>query len=504
MTSINRKVTVSRRRFGLFAGILGASAVASPAAFAQESTPAAGTPVASPQAEVPAEPSVTNLITAEVDQLPPAPFTVRLLRITLQPGAITPMHTHHGPEIDLVETGEVTIRSLGDAPVVRADGTNEVSTGTEMALTAGDFIHFPAEIGMFFENTGDEAATMLSAVVIPVGPDYVNERITWIDGEPNLDGVSYQKFGDGLVQEMPQSPANWTLNRVELPAGVEMPALSGVSMITPITGNLSFSIDAGQVQVTRADSNMLQPNAVLGTSVSLGDADAAFFPNGMTATSREGEAQPLTLYMMDIVPTEASAAAAAELTFNAGDGTVAGGPTEPEAGQIVTTNTDSANMRAEPSADAEVVDQLGEGVELEILDGPVDADEYTWYQVRVNSEGGSEGWMASELLDGVGEAPDASGDGTSGESEEPADGAESTPVAAGNFEVGSDVVTTEESVRLRPEASVDVEAIDALPIDSVLTVTGEPVEADEYTWLPVETADGLAGFVVVDFVEPAP
>lgn len=272
-------------------------------------------------------------------------------------------------------------------------------------------------------------------------------------------------------------------------------------MITPIEGNLSFTIDAGMVQITRADSNMLQPNAVLGTSVSLGDADAAFFPNGAVETTRENEAQPLTVLIMDIVPAESTASTPAELTFTEGDGTVAGGASEPEAGQIVTTNTDNVNMRDEPSVNGEVVDQIGEGVELEILDGPVEAEEYTWYQVRVTAEGGSEGWMAVDFIDGIDAPapPETDGDGTSADAD-----ANATPSAAGEFAVGSTVVTTEEGVRLRPEASTDVEAIDALPIDTELTVTGDPVEAEEYTWLPIETADGVTGFVTVDFLEAAP
>lgn len=497
MTSHSDNAVFTANRRAVLAGFLGFGLAGATSAFAQDSTPPAGTPVASPEAVAVTEPVITPLMRAEIAQLPQAPFTVRLLRITLQPGSITPMHTHHGPEIDLVESGEITIRSLGEAPVTRADGTEEVSTGDELTLGAGDMIHFPAEVGMFFENTGSEVAEMLSAVVIPVGPDYVNERITWIDGEPSLEGISYQKFGDGLIQEMPQQAAEWVVNTIELPAATAMPALSGISMITPVQGNMSFSIDAGQVQITRADSNMLQPNAVLGTSVSLGDADAAFFPNGVSETARTEEAQPLTYIAMDIIPADGVVSTPATLTFNAGDGTVAGGPGEPEAGQIVTTNTDNVNLRAEPSIDGEVVDQLAAGTELEILDGPTEAEEYIWYQVRVNTEGGSEGWMAADFLDGLDAAEATAGDGTSGDEN-------ATPAAAGEFPIDSKVVTTEEGVRLRPEASTEVEAIDALPIDTELTVTGATVEAEEFTWLPVTTADGIAGFVTTDFVEAVP
>lgn len=512
--TLNQNSTLFQRgKSALLASLLGASMLITPSAYAQDATPPVSTPVASPEATVAQEPTVTNLMTAQIDELPPAPFTVRILRITLQPGAITPMHTHHGPEIDLIESGEVTIRSLGDAPVTRADGTEEVSSGNELTLAEGDMVHFPAEIGMFFENTGDEPALMLSAVIIPVGPDYVNERITWVDGEPNLEGVSYQKLGDGLVQDMPQQSGEWIINSVELPAGAEMPALQGVSMITPVEGNLSFSIDAGAVQVTRADSNMLQPNSVLGTSVSLDNADAAFFPNGVTASARDGQDQPLTLLMMDVELTEGAPEEPAELTFNEGDGTIAGEDPEPEAPQIVTTNTDNVNMRSEATADAEVVDQVDAGIELEVLDGPIEGEDWIWYQVRVNTEGGSEGWMASEFLDGLdtADAPTSEDDVDTGETEidtgeeETVDTATPTVVDDSEFPVGSTVITVEEGVRIRPEPSTDTEAIDALEIDSELTVIGETVEEGDFTWIQVERAeDGLEGWIVTDFIEIVP
>lgn len=495
-----RSTIRTRGKYAALSGLLGASLLLSPLSYAQESTPPASTPVASPAASpVAAQATITNLVSAQIEQLPQAPFTVRMLRITLQPGAVTPMHSHHGPEVDMVESGEVTIRSQGDAPVLRADGTEEVSTGEDVLLAEGDSVHFPAEVGMYFENTSDEPAVMLSAVVIPVGPDFVNERITWLDGEPNLEGVSYQKLGDGLVQDQEQTAAEWTIDRVELPAGVPLPAVSGISMITPVQGNYSFTIDAGMVQVTRAESNMLQPNAVLDSTFSLTDGDAAFFPNGVTATGRANEQQPLTLLVMNIEPEGGLTSEPADITFSAGDGTVAGGNTEAATGQTVTTNTDGVNMRAEASVNADVVDQLSAGVELEVLGGPVEADDYVWYQVRVSGEGGSEGWVVADFLDGLtASAEDTAGDGTS------ADQVATPGAAAGEFKVGSTVVTNDDNVRLRPEPTTEGEPLNALPAGTELTVTGEPVEAEDFTWLPVETADGVSGYIVVDFVEAAP
>ena len=83
--------------------------------------------------------------------------------------------------------------------------------------------------------------------------------------------------------------------------------------------------------------------------------------------------------------------------------------------------------------------------------------------------------------------------------------ASASPEAApGQYAVGSTVVTTEDGVRVRPSASTDEEAIDALEVGTELIVTGEQVDDGEFIWLPVETPDGWTGFVVIDFVEPVP
>src|SRR5699024_618070 len=102
----------------------------------------------------------------------PAPMTVRMLRITVSPGGSTPMHTHPGPEFDLVESGTLTIRTDGDATITRDSGDTEQATAEEQSLDPGDWIIYPAGTGMYYENTGDDDVTLLSAVLLPVGSDY--------------------------------------------------------------------------------------------------------------------------------------------------------------------------------------------------------------------------------------------------------------------------------------------------------------------------------------------
>ncbi|MCO5225342.1 MAG: SH3 domain-containing protein [Thermomicrobiales bacterium] len=462
--------------------------------FGQEaSTPEAGTPVATAEASPVAatDPEIRNLMDFQIDELPESPFTVRLLRIMLEPGAITPMHRHHGPEIDMVEIGEVLIRSLGDAPVTRADGTQETSTGDDVVLGVDDAVFFPAGIGMYFENTTDSTVVILSSVIIPVGPDFINERIMWVDEQPDLTGVSYQKLADGLIQTLPVQAAGWTVDEVTLPAALDLPGIDGIGTITPLKGNLSFTIDSGQVQVTRAQNTGLQPNAVPGTSFSLGDADGAFFPNGFVSTSRAEESDVLTYLAMNISPVNGTGATAAAITFTAGDGTVAGATADITIGSTVTTTENNVNMRAEASVDAEIVEQIASGVNLEVLDGPVDGDDYTWFKVRVLSAGSAEGWVVTDFIEPSSAPTENEGDGTSSESSDA-------------FPVGSKVVTTDNNVRIRSEASTEGEALTALPEGTELIVTGAVVAGGEYSWLPVEAEDGTEGYVVTDFVEAVP
>lgn len=69
--------------------------------------------------------------------------------------------------------------------------------------------------------------------------------------------------------------------------------------------------------------------------------------------------------------------------------------------------------------------------------------------------------------------------------------------------IDTGVVLTEDRVNLRTEPSSSAEVITELPIDTLLTVTGEPIEADGYTWYPVKVVDGgESGFVVADYLQP--
>jgi quercetin dioxygenase-like cupin family protein len=319
---------LKRGRALLIAAMLGASTVIAPAAWAQDASPEAS-PAATPAAAQQAQ--VTTLMGETFEEFPPAPMTVRMLRITLEPGASTPMHTHPGPEFDLIERGELTIRTEGDAPVTRADGTEEVSSGEDIVLGEGDWILFPAEVGMYYINEGDEPVELLSAVMLPVGTAYP-QSITYTDGQPTSQdfvGVSFIVLGDGLIQDMPGAPVDVTVNSVVVPAGVDLPAFEGVTMHSAIDGNFSFIVEDGMVQVSRSELASLQPNAVTGEEFILEDGDAAFFPAGVEAASRADESGELELLTLEMAFEEPMSREPAQLTFTSGvgaTGDATGGP----------------------------------------------------------------------------------------------------------------------------------------------------------------------------------
>lgn len=486
-----------------------------PLASAQDEATPGASPQASPEAaseQIP--PDVQPLFVEDFESLPAAPLTIRLLRITLEPGASVPEHTHPGPEFGLIEEGTLSVTPTGDASVSRADGGSAETVSEATELNAGDWIVYPAEVGMAFSNETDSNVVILSAVILPVG-EGAPESITYPDDSVTSDdyaGVSFIVLGDGLLQELPAGSATVAVNLVTLPAGADMPASDSPLLVSRIDGNLSFTVDSGAVQVTRSASPELRPAAAPGSNFTLETGDAAFFPAGMNAASRAGETGEVSYYTLSIVPGDGIDAELASIAFTAptapeetpaadatpSDGTSGDTSEGLAAGTVVTALDDNVNIRESASIEADVVEQVAAGVELTIISGPEEADDFTWYEVEIISSGVT-GWVAENFIS-TGEA--AAVEGTP-EATEEAD-ASGTPAAVVDFAEGDAVVVNDTSVRIRAEASTEGEVIDTLEDGQALTIIGGPEDADDYTWYEVESEDGaISGWVVSDFLEPA-
>ncbi len=95
-------------------------------------------------------------------------------------------------------------------------------------------------------------------------------------------------------------------------------------------------------------------------------------------------------------------------------------------------------------------------------------------------------------------------DGNSAQAAGSAPEDEETPTEPLNLAVGDVVETTEDLVNFRSEPSASADILDELALGVQLEVTGEPVEADGYTWYPVVVVEtSQAGYVVQDFIGSA-
>lgn len=503
--------------------LLVSTLLVAPRATAQDATPSA-TPAPSPgatpeAAELAAAATVTPLIDFVLDDFPPAPVSIRLLRITLAPGASSPLHIHPGPEFDLVESGTLTALPSGEATVVRG-GQEAPADADGESLTEGELVVFPPGTGMSLVNDGDVDLVMLSAVFHPVSEDVPST--TYPDGNPAadaFDGVTYTVLGDGIVQEFPQGAATITLERVTAEPGASLPASDGAALYSAVAGNFSFAVDSGDVQVSRTTSPGLQPNAAPEQEFTLAPGDGAFFPSGVSTISRTDRSDTVELLRLAAAPSEALAADPASITYIGATAAIADAPSDgtttdtaaPElgVGATVVTNTDTVNLREEPTTSADGVDQLGEGIELEIIAGPEEADDFTWYQVEVvDTDGPTTGWIVDEFIALPGAGSDAAASATpeTGTDGPPVAGEQNTPDASADdetFAEGDTVITNDENVRVRDAASNGGDIVEAFPTGTEFVITGAPEEADGFVWYPVRAVDdeSVTGWIVEAFLD---
>ena len=97
---------------------------------------------------------------------------MRLVRITLEPGATSPEHTHPGPEFGRIESGVVTVTVKGPAKFKQRSAKEAIRSTTpsrtrRRQLDRGDQIYYPAGTPMTFTNKGKEKASILALVILP-------------------------------------------------------------------------------------------------------------------------------------------------------------------------------------------------------------------------------------------------------------------------------------------------------------------------------------------------
>ncbi|CAN5616352.1 hypothetical protein BH23CHL5_BH23CHL5_13590 [soil metagenome] len=140
-------------------------------------------------------------------------------------------------------------------------------------------------------------------------------------------------------------------------------------------------------------------------------------------------------------------------------------------GSFVFVNAEQLNLRADASTESEIVQTANDGEVASVLDGPVVADGFTWFQVSLGSgETAVEGWFAGELL-------------------------------SGGIVLGIDAVVVEGPLNLRESASADAESIAQLDAGDIVNVVAGPSTGGGVYWFEV-TAGVENGFVAGRYLGP--
>jgi hypothetical protein len=162
LAGVSRRTVVGGSATGLAIALL--ARAAHPAA-AQEATPAA-------EGGLPPGLSITDLIKgqgAAIGDMPPAPVSITMMRMTLEPGASSPPSSFPFPSLGYTESGTTTCPGEEGRVVYGPDGTVQASGAGDLAVPAGSSIYTPANVADGARNDGTEPTTMLMINFIPAG-----------------------------------------------------------------------------------------------------------------------------------------------------------------------------------------------------------------------------------------------------------------------------------------------------------------------------------------------
>ena len=189
--------------------------------------------------------------------------------------------------------------------------------------------------------------------------------------------------------------------------GVVAPSAANNVDLPAVGGQIAPDFTIGEAVVVGTDRLNLRVQAGLDAEV------VTVLEAGQTATVVDGpvESDGYAWYQLDaggtvgwsassfLAPAD-TGTATGDVTSEAdsdvsGDLAIGGETSALAPGSTAVVNDDNVNLRAEPSLDADVLLKLDSGTTAAVLDGPVEAEGYVWYQLDVD---GTVGWTAGDFL----------------------------------------------------------------------------------------------------------
>jgi uncharacterized protein YgiM (DUF1202 family) len=150
-------------------------------------------------------------------------------------------------------------------------------------------------------------------------------------------------------------------------------------------------------------------------------------------------------------------------------------------GETVYVNTDALNLRDTATSTGSVIAELAAGSVATVIDGPVEADGYAWYQLDVD---GTTGWAARDFLAyGVNDAAQVSVDTATSE------------VVSGDV-----AYVNTDSLNVRDIAGLDGSIVETVYTGETVTLTGTYETVDGYEWALVQTALDNNGYLASEYL----
>ena len=359
------------------------------------------------------------LLQATLDRNSAGPAALQLLRIMLEPGARSPLHTHPGPEFGIVESGTLTVQVAGRAVLLSSAGeaageSTLLPVGVEVTLGPGDRIAYAPGTQMTFRNAGSVRTSLLAATMLPTGVG-APPGVVWADGRPSAEdvaGVTSQLLGQAVAYNVGQGRVALTLERLVLASGDSVPGYAGPVLVAVETGALAGSVEGGSVELPVASPVATGADGTPQTSFSVGAGEFLFFPEGMAQTPPLGGDGTVVLLRLGLVsvpadfgdPTATASpppTAAPEATVAAdAEATAAADAEALPVGTVVVVAVEVARLRAEPSLEGPVLDGLEEGRAL-VVTGPPETDVtgLVWYPVEDAADPSVTGYIAADLIE---------------------------------------------------------------------------------------------------------
>jgi hypothetical protein len=271
-----------------------------------------------------------------LEALPPAPYRLGLVRLTLEPSTAITELSAAGPITLLVESGTLVVHADQPSRVhgARRAGDperDELRAAGAIVLSPGERIALAANTGYALSSTENEAAVVLSAAALAGDGGPTNrwvqarsfDEVLFVPDEPEAvaqssapapwpPGVRSELIAYGIIKTQPAESAELELTRLMVSPHVALPVheVPGAELVAVEAGSAIVDLVTGDGDMRprpRALHATLSPQR--GTSErgpAISPGGSAVLQPGASAGVRNVDDEPLVLLILTLEPASAS------------------------------------------------------------------------------------------------------------------------------------------------------------------------------------------------------